>query len=1418
MNKFFLVLLFATSGILAYGQNCNENEAIRLFNEAQSSNDEVRAAQLFEKAAEGFKCCKRYENYLIAACQSGAAYYSTDNPAKAKAILEQSLEDTYEFVDSTSDVCMLIFHTLGGVYYSLNEPDRSVSYYKKAASIMSGGESEELAVCLFNLGNSYEKLMKHNEAVRCHLKSINMKAHLSVAADDDYYQAYSTLGDIYQAIGKADSADFYYRKAANYTDVSNLESVAYLKFKEAQKLYDQKNRKAAKERFEEVKNTCEVANLKGEVYVSSCFYLGLLYEGEENPVKAKAFLSKALEYQKDKNDIYYNILLASGRLESAEDKQSALKKWNEVVAQSKNTELENLARIELAKTYEVGNLEQAKSLYNQVLTNADSIKYPVLFAQAVCGLGNISSAKKQSNKAIAEYKRAMKVVSKSDAEFVATVYELIGNEYFNTEEMDSAISYYNSSYQILLKLLGKDDLRTLSAQENMALAYMAAENYRSAANIYVRSILVKSDAFGEYSAQLIDLYANYANALYNLHDYDNAGFYYDKGLRIIEKGNIPDNRLDVFYNNYGLYCKATGDYKTALSYTVKSLDIKRKTYGTESVKYANTLNNLGTIYDRLGNFNKSAECFEQAEQILVKTSGESSLAVCDVYLNKGNLYNRLGQNDLALVYYNKVLAIKKEQNSAADRKLAPIYNNVGTVYQNLEDYRPAQFYFQKSLDITRKYEGVRSLEVAESYNNLGNVFLKTGKIREGINSYLQASGIYGSIKSVSPALVGNTNNNIATAYLQLNQLDSAEYYYYRSVDLYKNVFGGKHPYLALIYNNIGNIDLKLGKTDDAIHNYSLAIESNHDSFNSKTDSLPEPSGYYDQNVFVNSLLLRASAYTIKYTQSANIADLTFAFNHYQLCDNIITMMRHSALTKNDKLELGKIASKCYEGAMEVCMQLLYQKLSAGKKRYYQEQAFLFAEKGKANSLLESMVGQDAMQLANIPYDLQQKENRLSADVLYFEQMLAEKPKNSAQVRDSLLAANKKHEEFVKQLEKDYPEYHQLKYADNTIVLNELQQKLKSGTMMLMYVLGDERVYFLCITNSSFDIEANDIHNNIADSIKLYRNTMLLTSTKAMTDFCYLSRRFCHLLLPENIANGVRNLVVIPDGALNQIPFESLLLSGVTGSIYDYSSYDFLVKKYAVSYAYSATLYYRDLTRNKQNGAEGWLGLAPVFTTGKYSGVLLDSRIKKGERDYTDIEVNNNGKLEPLVSSETEVRNIFTMFQKNGMPAKACLWGCANRQNFSSDSVSRYRYIHLATHGFVNSEKPELSGVQLSNLKNDSQGGVLYSGDVYGLKLKCDLLILSACETGLGKIMKGEGIVGLSRAFIYAGSKNLLVSLWKVSDNSTSQMMVNFYKLMLAKENAGLNYAELLQKAKQSMIADKNYARPYYWAPFILIGD
>ena len=160
---------------------------------------------------------------------------------------------------------------------------------------------------------------------------------------------------------------------------------------------------------------------------------------------------------------------------------------------------------------------------------------------------------------------------------------------------------------------------------------------------------------------------------------------------------------------------------------------------------------------------------------------------------------------------------------------------------------------------------------------------------------------------------------------------------------------------------------------------------------------------------------------------------------------------------------------------------------------------------------------------------------------------------------------------------------------------------------------------------------------------------------------------------------------------------------------------------------------------------------------------------------------------------------------------------ANEEFLKSKEVEKYKYLHFATHGFVNTEKPELSGILLAQDSTLNEDGILYSGEIYNLKLNADLTVLSACETGLGEIKKGEGLIGLTRALLYAGSKNIIVSLWKVADNSTSDLMIDFYKNLLNEEQEKQEFSQALQQAKLKMIDEGKYAHPFYWSPFILIG-
>ena len=191
---------------------------------------------------------------------------------------------------------------------------------------------------------------------------------------------------------------------------------------------------------------------------------------------------------------------------------------------------------------------------------------------------------------------------------------------------------------------------------------------------------------------------------------------------------------------------------------------------------------------------------------------------------------------------------------------------------------------------------------------------------------------------------------------------------------------------------------------------------------------------------------------------------------------------------------------------------------------------------------------------------------------------------------------------------------------------------------------------------------------------------------------------------------------------------------------------------------------------------------------------------------------NDIKLSNLPDSENEVKEIRYLFLANGS-ADLKVGEKASESLLKSGELTGYKYLHFATHGVVNESKPELSRIFLA--PSEGEDGSLYSGEIYNIKINADLVTLSACETGLGKIAKGEGIIGLSRALQYAGANNLIVSLWSVADESTAMLMVKLYEQQLHNNYKGYNRA--LRTAKLFLLNSDKYQSPYYWAPFILVG-
>ena len=273
------------------------------------------------------------------------------------------------------------------------------------------------------------------------------------------------------------------------------------------------------------------------------------------------------------------------------------------------------------------------------------------------------------------------------------------------------------------------------------------------------------------------------------------------------------------------------------------------------------------------------------------------------------------------------------------------------------------------------------------------------------------------------------------------------------------------------------------------------------------------------------------------------------------------------------------------------------------------------------------------------------------------------------------------------------------------------------------------------------------------------------------------------LMPFKIPGAINNLIMVPSGRMATIPFESLITKPLEQNT-SFSDIPYLIKDYNISYQYAASLYLNPHVE-----------MTPNPTIALFAPVEF-----KGRR------------LSTLPGTKTEVNDIGDLFAGSSSDVSLFIEDDATVLKVESSAVTQSKYLHFATHGIVDEMRPERS--QICMATDDENNGSLFSGDIYALDLSADLVVLSACETGLGKISKGEGIIGLTRALIYAGSNNLVVSLWRVGDASTSLLMTDFYRSMLQ----GNSYAEALTNAKKGMINSKEYSSPYYWAPFVLIGE
>ena len=532
---------------------------------------------------------------------------------------------------------------------------------------------------------------------------------------------------------------------------------------------------------------------------------------------------------------------------------------------------------------------------------------------------------------------------------------------------------------------------------------------------------------------------------------------------------------------------------------------------------------------------------------------------------------------------------------------------------------------------------------------------------------------------------------------------------------------------------------------------------------------------------------------------------------------------------------------------------------SGKALDYAAESFKITEAGRARSLLDMLGEVNAQITEGVPADLlKRKQDNLNRQQEIAEQLTGislsgDQKQKPADLEKELDKLQTEFDEIENQIRAGSPRYAALTGAQ-PLTLAETQQKvLDDGTVLLEYSLGNDTSYAFAVTQSGVSLFKLPPRSNIDKLATDFRAQLIPPKlqrrivgidvvaeqqrglglvegpSENLTAFVAASNALYRAAVePASNSFGDKRLLVVADGALNYIPFEALVRS-TDGA--DYASLSYLIKNNEIVYAPSVSVVAAIRQSGNKPSGKNLLAVAdPIFSSddsrvkGKAGvpaaaearglGLGLESAVNDVAGEPTPA---GGLRLARLVGTRVEAEEIGKIAKSNGSQADLWIDLNASEDNLRSRDVTNYRIIHVATHGLLDAERPQFTGVVLSLVGNKDNDGFLRTDEIFNLRLGAPLVMLSACETGLGKEKRGEGVIGLTRAFMYAGAPTVGVSLWSVADKSTADLMADFYRRLLGP--ASSNSASVAMRAAQlGLISGKKYSAPFYWAPFVIVGD
>ncbi len=823
-----------------------------------------------------------------------------------------------------------------------------------------------------------------------------------------------------------------------------------------------------------------------------------------------------------------------------------------------------------------------------------------------------------------------------------------------------------------------------------------------------------------------------------------------------------------------------GDFDGALESYKKALEIRLRIQGTQHPQVAKLYNGISQVYWNMGDSVKGKEYYNKS--LFIKIRFMVGLRFFDMVKNykmmdKGE-FEKTNFNQ-AKNFFSKALALNKDGHHPL---VADIYENIGIIFTYEGDYERALDFFGKSIRSRLEILGEDNLPLANNYHNIGICLALKGDREEAVD-YLQ-----------------------------------------RALRIKKKVLGQKHPGLADTYYQLGKVMLAKEKLEEALKYFQAGIGATVPGITGN-DIYQNPSieGRFAHETLLKLLAAKAEALSILFAyQPDKNHFLDFSLNTYLLSVQLIEKIRVHYKSEDYKLYFGEKCQTIFDQAIQTAMNLY---TITGQDKY-KITALEVSEKSKAAVLTEALYESRAREFSGIPPDLLEKERKLKEQLVVYETDLereyqASLKKDTSEYQElekKYYGTSDEYQKLIEYFDQNYNKYYQLKYKYPPISLEEIQSRLSPDTVIVEYFVGEKNIFIFVIMADQF--EAIDVPKEQAfeANIETFYNAIKKIEEKTFVELSQTLYQKIMAPVTEFIPPSGK-LIIIPHGKLYFIPFETFISSPHSGNAGNFSQMDYLVKRYEFSYHYSARLWLYSLEAPLVDSEQRFIGFAPIFSDQSKEGYVIDTSTLRSGKDDDDTEarslVIHQDIFSELPATEQELRNIIEMFKGNSGNATGFFHRQATEDAFKSIDMEQYSIVHIATHSLKNMNNPAMSGLVFARPNDDGlqNDGILFSSEAYNLNLNARLIVLSSCESGIGKLIDGEGMMAMHRGFFYSGAQNIIFSLWKIEDKATSALMVEFYRNVLNKSR----FPSALRQAKLRMIQDPFTAFPKYWSGFILLG-